>query len=311
MSLIGCRVGGFEILARIGAGGQGEVFLARPWERDPARRQRTRLWLRRRHAALKLDHSTARHWGLAALKLAHATSADSLHDEHRHLAGLAAPHLPRLYSQRFPLEGMDFGLHSAGAGQAPRAYMALAYEPGASLDRMLAARHGPFPAAWSAAVGLQLAGALEHLHSRGVIHHDVRPANVIIGTAQPPSCVLVDLGAAETPGAPRRRAIYGAAGYLPPERTGATPAMASAQVDIFGLGMVLRALTAGAPPPEPLAELIAEATDADPGRRRAALPDMAALRLRLERLATGLKPAPHQAWASTGVRRWALWGLHR
>jgi serine/threonine protein kinase len=113
-----------------------------------------------------------------------------------------------------------------------------------------------------------------------VVHHDVRPANLIIRPG--PHTVLIDLGAAETPDAPRRRAIYGATGWLPPERLAASPAPASPLVDIYAVGALLHVLTNDAKMPTALAALIAEATAADPQRRGAALPTMDVLALRLE-----------------------------
>jgi serine/threonine protein kinase len=286
MSVAGARAGDFELLARLGAGGQGEVFLARPWAPATLRRCATGLLLRRLQACGRLGAAAARRWRLAAVKVAHGSSADSLHDEHQHLAGQPGghPHLVSLYSRRFGGGGRDLGHCAVGEGRAPRVYLACAYEPGLPLDRLLAQHRVP-PPAWSVALALQVAGALEQLHLRGVVHHDVRPANLIVRGGARPHAVLIDLGAAETPGAPRRRAVYGAPGHLPPERAGATPEPATFLVDVFGLGALLAALTAGAPAAGPLAELIAAATTAETARRRAAFPSMAALRQRLEQLA--------------------------
>jgi serine/threonine protein kinase len=291
MSVAGARAGDFELLARLGAGGQGEVFLARPWAPATARGRVTGILLRWLLARGLLGAGSARRWRLAAVKLAHASSADSLHDEHQHLAGQRAghPHLASLYSHRFGERTRDLGHCVAGCGGAPRTYLALAYEPGAPLSRALARRREPPPLGWSLALAQQVAGALEQLHLRGIVHHDVRPANLIVRGGARPHAVLVDLGAAETPGAPRRRAVYGAPGYLPPERAGPAPEPATYLVDVFSLGALLGALTAGATVGEPLAELIAEATAAEPARRRAAFPSMGAMRERLEQLGSRIE----------------------
>lgn len=271
----GARLGAFELIAQLGRGGQGEVFLAHPWAPAPGRRA-VRLWLSARLRLGALGPAAARRWGLAALKLARPGAADSLHDEHGHLAGPAAahPHLPQLYSRRYPGRADDLGLLPGVGGGV---YLATAYVPGASLELIVRRRRAP-AASWSVAVAAQLARALAHLHRRGIVHHDVRPANVIVGGRRGrPHCTLVDLGAAETPAAPRRRAIYGATGHLPPERAGASPGPPTPHVDVYGLGLLLGALTRGAGPSASLAALVAAATADDLTARRAAIPDMEAM----------------------------------
>jgi serine/threonine protein kinase len=277
----GARVGDFELLARLGRGGQGEAFLARPWEPAPSRRRVTRLWLRARLACGSLGQAEALRWALATVKVAHPAAADSLHDEHGLLAapGAGHPHLPLLYGSRHPGLARDLGLSWDGVGWRP--YLALAFAPGRPLDALL--QRGRPPVSWSVAVAAQLAAALAHLHRRGVVHHDVRAANVVVrGPPGRPRATLIDLGAAETPAAPRRRAVYGAPGHLPPERAGPAPALPTPLVDLYGLGALLRELTAGRPVSPALAALIADATAADPERRRAALPSADTL---VERLA--------------------------
>lgn len=282
MSAAGARVGPFELLARLGSGGQGEIYLARPWD-DTLRRGAARHWLRARLAVGAIDAPLAARWRLAALKLAHPGAAASLHDEHGHLAapGAAHPHLVALYSRRHPGCTTDLGLL---AGRVRRPYLALAYLPGVSLERLLAHRQ-PMPERWAITVALQLAAAMVHLHSRGVVHHDLRPANVIVCSRGPdaPHATLIDLGAAETPARPRRRAVYGTLGHLPPERTAVRPAPASPLVDVYSLGVLLRRVVQSRASPA-LAALIADATTPEPDHRAARVPDMAALSARLAAL---------------------------
>jgi serine/threonine protein kinase len=292
----GTPLGEFELLARLGAGGQGTVYLACPWHADPLRRWVVRRWLRACLAAGALTAVRATRWRLAALKLAHPNATAALHDEHGHLAapGAAHPHLACLYGRRHSGPLRDLGL--AHVADHPRLYLALAYEAGAPLDRLLARRRPACPG-WSLALVAQVAAALAHLHRRGIVHHDLRPANLIVrqGAAGAPHAVLIDLGAAETPAAPRRQAIYGAPSHLPPERRRAAPAPATPQVDIYGLGRLLALLTADAPRSAPLAALLADATAPNVACRAAVLPDMAAL---LERLR-----ALPEAAAEPGVKR--------
>ncbi len=284
MSEAGARVGALELVAPLGAGGQGEVWLAWPWAEGPLRRAARRLLVATRLRAGPLPQEFALRWRLAALKLARPAMADSLHDEHQYLAatGAAHPHLVGLYRARFPgAAGADLSLARAGPEPLPRLCLRLAYEPGEPLSGLLVRWGSRRPAwPWSVAVVAQLARALAHLHGRGVVHHDVRPANVIVRSG--PRAVLIDLGAAERVGGGARAAVYGAPAWLAPERLGATPAPASPLVDVYGAGALLGALTEGAPAPTGLTRLIEEATTPDPARRAAAIPTMAAL---LERLA--------------------------
>lgn len=287
----GSRLGAFNVVARLGGGGQGEVYLARPWDERLAHRVATDLWLRCHIRAGGLTARHARRWRLGAIKVARATMADSLLDEHGHLAapGARHRHLACLYSARFPgAQGQrDMGLVRSRAWPTPRLFLGLAFEAGTPLSLLLQRRGGlPPDLRWSVAVVQQVAQALAHLHARGVVHHDVRPANVIVRPG--PHAVLIDLGAAETPVAPRRRAIYGAEGWLPPERRGAAPAPASPQVDIYGAGLLLQALTTrSALPaalsalPAALSGLIADALAPDPRQRREALPTAGVLVERL------------------------------
>jgi serine/threonine protein kinase len=87
---------------------------------------------------------------------------------------------------------------------------------------------GRSPAAKVLEIGLALTEALSHLHSRGLVHRDVKPSNVIFVNGRPK---LADIGLVTD--ATDQCSIVGTEGYLPPEGPG-TP-----QADIFALGKVL------------------------------------------------------------------------
>ena len=277
------RIGPFAALTQLGAGGQGEVLLACPWDGRPLRHAATCRLLLGLQRMGRLGPAQARRFRLAALKLGYGPS--SVHTEHAHLLALSEPHphLGGLYSRQFPGVGRDLSLLAPPA--APGRYaLALAFVPGVPLDRLLHRRGAP-PLAWALTVAGQIALALGRLHERGLVHHDVRPANVIVRTASgKPHAVLVDLGAAELLRAPRAHAVYGVAPYLPPERRGPSPAPPTTAVDIFGLGMLLCAMLAGRSRPRGLAALIGDALEPEPAHRAAVLPTTAVFCERLQRL---------------------------
>lgn len=84
------------------------------------------------------------------------------------------------------------------------------------------------PASEVIELGIGLARALEFLHSRRLVHRDVKPSNIIFVGGQPK---LADVGLVADLGNPQ--SLVGTEGYIPPEGPG------SAQADIYSLGKVL------------------------------------------------------------------------
>ncbi|WP_165249427.1 serine/threonine-protein kinase [Paludisphaera soli] len=96
--------------------------------------------------------------------------------------------------------------------------------------------------------GIDVCDALGHAHGRGIVHCDLKPANVLVDPSG--RALVTDFGlarslAGETPGAAR---VEGTAGFMAPEQACASWGRIDPRTDVYGLGAVLFALLAGRPP---------------------------------------------------------------
>ncbi|GAA4067943.1 serine/threonine-protein kinase [Streptomyces shaanxiensis] len=187
---------------------------------------------------------------------------------------------------------------------------------GESLHEVL--QRGPLPPAETARIGLAVLGALRAAHDVGIVHRDVKPANVLLGAHR--RVVLTDFGIAHIQGEESLTVsgeFIGSLEFIAPERMsgrGAGPAS-----DLWSLGVLLYAAVEGwspfrrttlestlaailaADPPEPkqagpLGSLIVRLLEKDPDRR----PDAEEVGAVLEAVAEGW-PVPEPSPGSAGA----------
>jgi serine/threonine protein kinase len=125
-------------------------------------------------------------------------------------------------------------------------WIVMEFVNGPSLARVIA-DHGRLAWARVAAIGADLADALAHAHAAGVVHRDVKPANVLLTGHR---TVLTDLGIARVLDATTQLTstgmIIGTPHYMAPEQIDGEPARAPA--DLWALGATLYHAVEGLPP---------------------------------------------------------------
>ena len=129
------------------------------------------------------------------------------------------------------------------------AYMVMQYERGESLDNILK-RHGTLDQAQLLEVLFPIMEGLEFIHSRHIIHRDVKPGNIYIREDGPP--VLLDFGSARRSLQTRTAKLTSLVtpGYAPIEQYGARANKQGPWTDIYGLGATLHRSITGSPPPD-------------------------------------------------------------
>jgi len=244
----GTRVGPYEIVAPLGAGGMGEVYRAR-------------------------DARLSRE---VALKVLPATFASDP-DRHRRFQQEAQA-TGRLNHPNL-LAVFDVGEH---AGQP---YLIAELLEGESLRQAL--DRGALPLRTALDYAQQTAAGLAAAHGRGVVHRDLKPANLFItsegrvkildfGLAKvSPAEAPRDLAEASTAGvATGPGMMIGSIGYMSPEQLRGLPA--DARADIFAFGVVLFEMLAGRHPfaRPSAAEIMSAVLHQDPSRLSGLVPDL-------------------------------------
>jgi tRNA A-37 threonylcarbamoyl transferase component Bud32 len=280
------RFGRYEVVRALGGGAMGEVYQAR----DAALGRDVAIKVMRRAPGVAAELFRAR-----------------FDAEARALAALRHPAVVAIY---------DVGW------EADDPYLVMELVPGGSLrDRL---ERGPLADDEARALAQAIAGALAAAHGAGILHRDVKPANVL---GAPGEWKLADFGIAHVPGSELTLTgqFLGTPAYAAPEALGEglhTPA-----ADLWGLGATLYAAMTGAPPyggslgaagttshaplasrraPSPLVRVVDELLARDPAARPSAAQVLAALRAERDdaRPTVAERPPP----AARG-RAWLPWAI--
>lgn len=217
----GTRLGPYQIVSRIGAGGMGEVFEARDTRLD-------------RVVAIKVLHSNLSVPPQVRERFAR---------EARAISSLSHPHICTLFDVG-EQDGVD--------------YLVMEYLQGETLADHIA--RGPLPLADVLRYGAEIADALAKAHRQGVVHRDLKPGNVMVtksgaklldfGLAKAAQSAIAADPNAATAGQPkpltREGTVVGTAQYMSPEQLEGKEA--DTRTDLFALGCVLYEMTTGRRP---------------------------------------------------------------
>ncbi|MFE0583354.1 serine/threonine-protein kinase [Streptomyces sp. NPDC058874] len=212
--------GRFELVAPLGSGGMGTVWRARD------------IALHREVALKEVrppDPATA---------AAQPGLADQMREravrEARALARLAHPHVVTIHHIVEPADGTD-----------GHPWIVMEMVRGGSLHDRL--ESGPMPPAEVARLGLDVLSALRAAHAEGILHRDVKPANVLLRPDG--SAVLTDFGIAalhDSTALTATGVLIGSPEYIAPERVRGEEGLAAS--DLWSLGMLLYVAAEGSHP---------------------------------------------------------------
>jgi tetratricopeptide (TPR) repeat protein len=271
------RIGPYQILGILGAGGMGIVY--RALQTTPIRRE----------VALKLIRGDLISRGAAA----------RFESERQTLAQMEHPNIARVLE--------------AGEDEAGRSYVVMELVQGMAITEFCAAEQLPLRERLE--LFRQVCLAVQHAHQKGVIHRDLKPSNVLVtiqdGRAHPK---LIDFGIAKALGdsgtesarLTREGQLVGTLEYMSPEQVTGGLAQVDVRSDVYALGVILYELVAGElpyairerPTLEVLNAIIGESPRRFSGRRTAA----GRLDGELEAIVLkALAKEPHRRYAGAGA----------
>jgi serine/threonine protein kinase len=210
----GFFLGKYKLLGHIGTGGMSSVYLA----------QHTRMGDKR---AIKV---------LPKARVNDATYLARFQLEAQAIASLNHPNIVLAHD----IDNED-DVH----------YIVMEHVDGLDLHQLVK-RDGPFDFATAADVIAQTARGLQHAHSKGIVHRDVKPANILIDQAGRVKILdmglaLVSTGDDDSLTVANNENVLGTADYLAPEQAINSHGV-DQRADIYGLGCTLYYLIAGKPP---------------------------------------------------------------
>jgi serine/threonine protein kinase len=213
----GTRIGSYEIVGTLGAGGMGEVYRARDTRLD-------------RDVALKL---------LPADMVADAARLERFSREARALAALNHPNIVTIYSTE-----------EAGGIR----FLTMELVDGQTLDRIIPATGCPF--ARLIEIAMPLCDAVAAAHDKHLTHRDLKPANVMVADDGRVKVLDFGLASFAAPGPgtvdvtrlelTQEGTVLGTAAYMSPEQVEGKPI--DHRSDIFSLGIVLYEMATGRRP---------------------------------------------------------------
>ncbi|MEU1186806.1 protein kinase [Streptomyces sp. NPDC005859] len=206
------RIGGYRLLARLGAGGMGQVYLAR------SDRGRT--------VAVKLVRRE-----LAAREEFRARFRQEVRNAQRVGGFWTAPVLDADTEAAVP-------------------WVATGYVAGPSLQQVVSHDHGPLPERSVRILAAGLAHALTNIHAAGIVHRDLKPSNVMVTIEGPRVIDFGVARALESVSGDSRLtqtgAVVGSPGFMAPEQLRGDPVTPAS--DVFCLGSVITYAATGSLP---------------------------------------------------------------